>query len=455
MLPPKPIRLVLAVPAACVLLFLGLDIWYSLEANRLAGDATTSDVCSTRPLRRPVLERCESRSRAAFAASASAAALALLVATYLALNWLTVRVWSGRLPFLTGCRWGYRIALGASAAAWIIFMAVLYPMAFLLTFMRFLGSYWLEFDNFMIGICLLSAVAGLAGLIRLDAGSPVPEDVHMTGAVATESEQRHLFLAIRQIAQFVKCGMPRNVVLGLDPAVICTARRVRVEGILLTGGTLYLSLLYHRLLSEPELMSLATIAMVPLQMVSEETENWVLTTGQRWARRRDRLDQAALPVVGIAMTLLWYWLDVWANWQANINGFAIRRAAVLTGRENVAGALSKAASLSRRWMPFLQEIQASLRRSEVQVAQLNLSSIFAARMTGLADELVSEVVPNPWMSGLGVDVNEIKRRIGDMQPSRPAEWIAGAESLEKELSMAQIKRMVFLREPMDSGPAVG
>ena len=41
MLPPKPIRLVLAVPAACVLLFLGLDIWYSLEANRLAGDATT------------------------------------------------------------------------------------------------------------------------------------------------------------------------------------------------------------------------------------------------------------------------------------------------------------------------------------------------------------------------------------------------------------------------------
>ena len=108
--------------------------------------------------------------------------------------------------------------------------------------------------------------------------------------------------------------MPGNVVLGLDPAVICTARRVRVEGILLTGGTLYLSLLYHRLLSEPELMSLATIAMVPLQMVSEETENWVLTTGQRWARRRDRLDQAALPVVGIAMTLLWYWLDVWANW---------------------------------------------------------------------------------------------------------------------------------------------
>jgi len=37
-----------------------------------------------------------------------------------------------------------------------------------------------------------------------------------------------------------------------------------------------------------------------------------------------------------------------------------------------------------------------------------------------------------------------------MQPSRPAEWIAGAESLEKELSMAQIKGMVFLREPMDS-----
>src|SRR5579872_3052868 len=142
MLRHKPVRLLLAVPAVSTMLFIGLDIWFGWDANRLAGNHSSSDVCVTFPLSSPVQDRCESRSRAAFAASAGATALALLIAAYLALNWLTKRVWSGQLPFLTGCRWGYRIALGASAVAWIVFMAVLYPMAFLLTFMRFLGVYW-------------------------------------------------------------------------------------------------------------------------------------------------------------------------------------------------------------------------------------------------------------------------------------------------------------------------
>lgn len=202
-------------------------------------------------------------------------------------------------------------------------------------------------------------------------------------------------------------------------------------------------------------MSLATIALVPAQMVSEESEVWLATTGQRWASRRHRFQQAAFPVIGIAMTLVWYWHDPWANWQANISALAIRRAAVATGRENVAGALSKAASFSRSWAPFLRQIQASLRQSEVQAEQVNLSSMFAARMTGMAGELASEVALDPWISGLEVDVDEIKRRVGDLPPARLAEWIASVENLEKELSMAQIKRTVFLREPMESGPGLG
>jgi hypothetical protein len=87
--PSKPIRLLLAVPAACMLLFLGLDIWYGTEAHRLSSDPTTSDVCSTNPLSRAVRDRCDSQSRAAFAACASAALLALLAAAYLAVSGLT------------------------------------------------------------------------------------------------------------------------------------------------------------------------------------------------------------------------------------------------------------------------------------------------------------------------------------------------------------------------------
>ncbi len=334
-------------------------------------------------------------------------------------------------------------------------MGVLYPMAFLLTFMRFLGTYWLEFDNFMIGLCSLAAIAGLVGFFRRDAESSAPKDVHLTGTVATESEQPHLFIAIQRIARSAKCDMPRNLILGLDPAVMCTARRVRVEGTLLTGGTLYLSLLYHRLLSESEFMSLTTIALVSAQMVSGESEAWVDTTGQRWARRRQRLLQASLPVIGIAMTLVWYWLDLWANWEAALNGIAIRRAAVVTGRENVAGALSKADLFSRTWPPFLSEIQGSLRRSEVQVEQVNLSMIFAARMAERAGELASEAASSVWMSDLGIDLDEMKRRVGDTHPARPVEWIAGIERLEKELSMAHIKRMVFLREPANPATEFG
>ena len=41
-----------------------------------------------------------------------------------------------------------------------------------------------------------------------------------------------------------------------------------------------------------------------------------------------------------------------------------------------------------------------------------LSSMFAARMTGVADELASEVAP--WISGLEVDIEEIKRRVGEL-----------------------------------------
>jgi hypothetical protein len=385
----------------------------------------------------------------------SAAVLVLLVAAYLAVNSVTARVWSGRLPFLTGCRQGYRIVLAASVAAWMIFISVLYPMTYLLTFSRFLGWYWPEFDNFVIGLFVFFAVVGLAGLLRDDPGLPVLEDVYLTGAVVTEREQQQLFLAIHQIAQSSNCAMPRNVVLGLDPAVIATARRVRVEGVVLTGGTLYLSLLYHRLLSEAELMALVTIALLPVQMVSEESENWLLTMRQRWQQRRRRFQQATIPAAGIPLILLWYWLDLWGNWQGSLGGFAIRQAAVKTGRENVAAALSKAAALSRRWPLFLREQQGNIRRSQVQAAQVNLSEMLVVRMTGLAGDLASEVVPNPWISGLGVGVDEVKRRVADLHPEDPPTWIADVETLEKELSMAQIKRMVFLREPVDSGPPAG
>lgn len=116
------------------------------------------------------------------------------------------------------------------------------------------------------------------------------------------------------------------------------------------------------------------------------------------------------------MTLVWYWHDLWANWEVNIHGLAIRRATVVTGRENVAGALSKTDFFSRLWLPFLHEIQGSLRDSEVHAEQLNLSAMFATRIAGRADELASEAASSPWTSGLGVDVDEMKRRIGDMHP---------------------------------------
>ena len=450
---PKPILRLFAIPAVCLLLFLGLETWYQHEADRLAGSSDVPNVCSTYPVSQPVQDRCDSRARAAFAASASAAVLVLLIAVYLAINVLTARVWLGRLPFLTGCRWGYRIALWASAVAWIVFAAVLYPMTFLLTFMRFGGWYWIGMDNFLIGTFSLSAIAGLVGLLKRDPGFPIPEDVYFTGAGAAEKEQPQLFAAVRRLAESVRCGTPRNIVLGLDPAVLCTARRARVEGILLTGGTLYLSLPYLRLLSESELSSLATIALVPMQMVTEESEKWLLTTVKRWTHHRQRFQQAAFPVAGLPFTLLWYWLDLWGNWQVNLGAFAIRRAAVLTGRENVAAALSKAGSLSRRWPPFLKEMQASIRRSEAEAAQMNLSSMFASRMTELAGEFSKEAALNPWIAGLGVEAEEVKRRVADLQPSHGADWVAGADALEMNLSMAQIKRMVFLREP--AGPAAG
>jgi len=60
MLPPKPIQVLLLVPVACMLLFGGLDVWYGSEANRLAGNPNTADVCSTYSL--PV--RCEIGAKA-------------------------------------------------------------------------------------------------------------------------------------------------------------------------------------------------------------------------------------------------------------------------------------------------------------------------------------------------------------------------------------------------------
>jgi len=156
-----------------------------------------------------VLERCESVRAQRLPRLRVRRRWPLLVGTYLALNWLTVRV-VGSVAFLTGCRWGYRIALGASAAAWIIFNGrAITRWRFLLTFMRFLELVWLELTTSMIGICLLSAVAGLAGLIRRDGWIPDPGRTSPDWRGGTESEHRHLFQAIRQIAQFVKCDMPR------------------------------------------------------------------------------------------------------------------------------------------------------------------------------------------------------------------------------------------------------
>lgn len=448
---PKAIRRLFAVPAACLFLFLGLDLWFGVDAARRAGNPLhEGDVCSADPLSRPVRERCESQSRAVFAASASAASLVLLVAAYLAVNWLTARVWSGRLPFMTGCLWGYRIALGASAAALAVFVALLYPMAFVLTFMRLLGFYSLGVDNFVIGLYSMSVVFMLVGIFRRDPGPPLPNQLKLDGTVIAEREQPQLFEAMRRIARSAKCEVPRHIVLGLDPGMIWTALPVHVEGgTVLMGGTLYLSLIYHRLLSESELTSMIMIALIPSQIVSAKSEAFAVTIGKRWEIRRRQWQ--TVPWVAGTMTLVWYWLDLWAHWQSNLRTLAIRRATVLSGRENVAAALSKTNSLARRWQPFVHEIQTSLRLSRLQPAGLNLASMCAERMNEVSGELANEVSPNVCLA-LGVDIDDMKRRIADMRPAQPAEWLTDVESLEKSLSATLIKRIVFFRQSADLEP---
>jgi len=66
----------------------------------------------------------------------------------------------------------------------------------------------------------------------------------------------------------------------------------------------------------------------------------------------------------------------------------------------VAGALSKAARSHGGWVPFLREIQAAFAGQKCRRRNSIMSFDFAARMTGLADRVVSEGRAQPLMSGL-------------------------------------------------------
>ena len=218
-------------------------------------------------------------------------------------------------------------------------------------------------------------------------------------------------------------------------------------------------------------MSLIAMEMFGAQLVSPESEAWLLATEKRWQRIRRQLQEAPIKAPIHTFAMVWHWLDTWGAWRTALTHLALQRATVFGGRENTASGLVKARIFSSQWAPFLGEVQGRLRNSPLPsetsrvptADETNLSRSFAERIEGIADELSEfllstdepgltqeqSVLAN-WIRALHVNPTEIRNRVSNLSVDRAARWLSGIEPLEEELSLAQIKRIFFLGENTSS-----
>jgi hypothetical protein len=463
----KAILSSLATPAFLLLVATGLELWFSIQVSRLAGGLPAAQVCSASGLSRAIRYGCESRNVAIIAMYAGGVLALLSVSAFLALAFVTGWVRKHPVRFAPACRLGYRISVCSACVTWVLCFGILVPFFWLLLIKGFSGSSWDGLNTATTAACLVIVITGVIRLLRADPKYP-GASIQVWGKIADPTSQTELFQVLERVSNSAGCPIPPNVVLGLDPRILCTRRSVSLDDSSLEGGTLFLSLPLFRLLTEAETTSLIAIEMASSKIASPDFEAWLLSADRKWKRIRRQMKEGPLKIRVHVFALLWHWLDEWSDWRTSLTHFAVRHAAVAAGRENTASSIAKAQIYPPQWDLFLDEVQAGLRsgklsndvnRLSAPSNPMNLSLQFAERMDAMSEQLARPMFSEDkrelteeqaalvtWIRALHADPMEIGRRLVQPSADRAIRWFSGVESVEAELSLAQIRKIFFVRE---------
>jgi hypothetical protein len=459
----KTLMSLLAAPACFLIISIGLELWFSAQL-RDRGPSQQA-VCSATRLSQPTQDLCDSRNLAIIALCLSASLVALSVIAFGAVTLINRWTRTGMIGFEAGCRFGYQTSILTSVTLCLGTNGILFPLCGQLLIMRAFGTYWPDFDIFMISILFMMTVAGMVITLKGTRLDPESVPIRVSAQATTAQNQPDLFAVLERLASSLKCPTPRHVLAGLDPAIFCTQQTVFVEDTPYQGGTLFLSLPLCRLLSEGEMASMIATELIASQMVTPGWVGWQTAKAQKYERIRMRFQQGPIPI-GSLFSLVWIWLDTWSNWRMSAQLLALQRATISGGRENTASGFVKTLLYAPQWPKFLTHVQNQLRAggaTDINSAdQSNMSLAFVNYVGALSDQfqeilqggppaLDEEIAAHFWILALGANSAEVATRIENLPKHPAAEWIAGIETIERELSTAQIERIFFLRASTPGG----
>lgn len=464
----------LIVPACCCVLNLFLFVWARMPPRN--GSPLWDQVA-------PV---------AALLSAASACVLLALPAGLALILLLGRRAHYGRMEALRACRVTYRVATGlALLVAGVVWTAVattitlwsgappMWVVAILgasavsavfvcnarghgpgptvvllnLVWVAYVGAWFWDTAPPLFVVSALSAAASVAILALTadvpDAGFEIPRVISLRGRPAAADGPRALRPLIAVVSRTVGVPPPAHVLFTLDAETAWVPLDVVVGDDTLAGGTLCVSLPMCRVLERGELAGLVAFELAYEKAVPLRCRRFIsvaITRLSHYLNRasRDLLARSALSAARMPLEL---WREMWGASHAEACLGAVQRAAVVSGRETIAAALSSQSLASSFWPRFFTEIGNALSAGQ-QEAGADVSRRLADRcVAATADPDVQRTFEStqaltnngfPFLaaavSRLGVDTAAVVRRL-QRWPEDPAiELIDGAAAIEHDLA---------------------
>lgn len=443
---PK-LRQLFALPAVFLLITLASFAWQSSKVTNLAPGRCATETCASGVIGASLREHCDSLSLAVIGLAMSLSLITIKLLGFGVCSAAARMAWSGTAPLGPASKLAYRVSVFGSFAN-LALSVTLIVVCLQLTWMRLLGISYLGLDLAMIGLMLFVSCVGIVRLLGALPPAPQAEPVALSGMAAQPDEQPELAAILERISRSLHVSAPEAIVYGLEPAIQCTRRPVRLDGEEIRGLTLFLSLPLCRLLSESELIALIAGELAKCELVPADWEAWITGTFARWQLIAETRNSSYFD-------LLWLWMEQWSVWSLTLSLHCARRATVIAGRENTAAGLVLSALVQRKWEAFLAQVQLELQRGAIDPTRdaVNLSTRFASLMTAMRSDLAANYwsTEEPESAGLPdlakllqVDPSEIGQRIARGAEGPAFDRLTGIERIEVELSAQQIRRIFFV-----------
>jgi Zn-dependent protease with chaperone function len=297
---------------------------------------------------------------------------------------------------------------------------------------------------------------GVLALLNAMLNSIQRARIGVFGLPLQEQEAPGLWQHVRELAERMRAGAPRQIVAGIDPGFWVTEAEVHSLAGKHTGRTLYLSLPMTRLLAKDELSAILAHELAHFRGFDTRFSQLFYPVyrgaGQSLAWIDHQTDESMwswltlLPAQVVLEYFYWCFAAAEGRVSRSRELAADRASAEATSPRNAAAALVKAHAFDGFWGPVRGRMRGAFTRGErlANVSTLYVEVVRAGAVPSILEGLADQRLTHPTdshpplharLTALGISLEEVGGAALAVTPVTPAvAWIDGAEAIEQRLS---------------------